>query len=278
MESLEANTILIADDEASLRFFLYEELEQQGYKVYTAADGQEALTLLQQISVDVAIIDLQMPGLNGLELMAAVQSLPDSPELIMLTAHATLEISIQAMRRGSSDFLLKPCDIDELLGSIEQAMARRRQKLQQKMAARLLADSLGLRETPQSGGEVEKATSRHSSSPVSPARLEARGLTLDMEAMTVVKQGQPLSLTPTEFRLLVTLMKRPNHPHTFQELAEVTHNQWVEASQARDLLKSHLGRLRRKLGHASDGKAYIVNAHGVGYKFVNDEATGGGKN
>jgi DNA-binding response OmpR family regulator len=278
MGPLEANTILIADDEASLRFFLYEELEQQGYKVYTAADGQEALTLLQQTSVDVAIIDLQMPGLNGLELMAAVQSLPDSPELIMLTAHATLEISIQAMRRGSSDFLLKPCDIDELLGSIEQAMARRRQKLQQKMAARLLADSLGLRETPQPGGEVEKSATRHPSSAVSPARFEARGLTLDMEAMTVVKQGQPLSLTPTEFRLLVTLMKRPNHPHTFQELAEVTHSQQVDASQARDLLKSHLGRLRRKLGHASDGKAYIVNAHGMGYKFVNDEVTGGGKN
>jgi DNA-binding response OmpR family regulator len=275
MELLEANTILIADDEASLRYFLCEELEQHGYKVYTAADGHEALALLEQVLVDVAIIDLQMPGLNGLELMTAVQSLPDSPELIMLTAHATLEISIQAMRRGSSDFLLKPCDIDELLGSIEQAMVRRRQKLQQKMAARLLADSLGLKEVPQSGGETEKTSARYPSSAVSPARLEARGLILDIEAMTVVKEGQLLSLTPTEFRLLVTLMKRSNHPHTFQELAEVTHSQRVDASQARDLLKSHIGRLRRKLGHASDGKAYIINVHGVGYKFVNEEAKEG---
>jgi DNA-binding response OmpR family regulator len=219
----------------------------------------------------VAIIDLQMPGLNGLELMAALRSLPDSPELIMLTAHATLEISIQAMRRGSSDFLLKPCDIDELLGSIEQAMVRRRQKLQQKMAARLLADSLGLKEVPPPGSEVEKTAAHHLSPTPSPARLEARGLTLDMEAMTVVKEDQPLSLTPTEFRLLVTLMKRPSHPHTFQELAEVTHSQRVDASQARDLLKSHIGRLRQKLGQASDGKAYIINVHGVGYKFVSDE-------
>jgi two-component system KDP operon response regulator KdpE len=219
-----------------------------------------------------------MPGLDGLELMAAVQSLPDSPELIMLTAHATLEISIQAMRRGSSDFLLKPCDIDELLRSIEQAMARRRQKLQQKMAAHLLADSLGLREGPQPDSEMEKTTSRYPSPTVSPARLEARGLTLDIEAMTVVKQGQPLALTPTEFRLLVTLMKRPNHPHTFQELAEVTHSQQVEASHARDLLKSHIGRLRRKLGHAADGKAYIINVHGVGHKFVNEETTRGDQN
>ena len=270
MELAEANTILIADDEASLRYFLREELEEHGYEVYTAADGHEALTLLQQISVDVAIIDLQMPGLNGLELMAAIRSLPDSPELIMLTAHATLEISIQAMRRGSSDFLLKPCDIDELLGSIEQAMVRRRQKLQQKMAARLLADSLGLKEVPLPGSEVEKTVAHHLPPP-SPARLEARGLTLDMETMTVVKEGQPLLLTPTEFRLLATLMKRPSHPHTFQELAEVTHSQRVDPSQARDLLKSHIGRLRQKLGQASDGKAYITNVHGVGYKFVSDE-------
>jgi len=117
----------------------------------------------------------------------------------MLTAHATLEISIQAMRRGGSDFLLKPCDIDELLGSIKQAMARRRQKLQQKMAARLLADSLGLREGSQPGGEAGRTIPRYPAPAASPARLEARGLILDMEAMTVVKQGQPLSLTRLNF-------------------------------------------------------------------------------
>jgi two-component system KDP operon response regulator KdpE len=267
MEIPEPNRVLLVDDEDSLRFFLSEELADNGYTVYTAADGQEALVLLQDTSVDVAIIDLQMPGLNGLELMSAIQKLPDAPELIMLTAHATLEISIDAMRRGCSDFLLKPCNVDELLSSVGQAMARRQQKLQQRMAARLLADSLGLRDLPPSGD----AATDVEGVPATPAILEARGLRLDMEEMTTTKGDTPIALTPTEFRLLVTLMKRPNHPHTFQELAEVTHSHQVDAAEARDLLKSHIGRLRQKLGQAADGEAYISNVRGVGYKFINKE-------
>ena len=263
MELPEANTILVVDDEESLRFFLSEELAEQGYTVHTAANGHEALDLLKQVAIDLAIVDLQMPGLNGLELMAEIQLLPDAPELIMLTAHATLEISIEAMRRGCSDFLLKPYNFDELLSSVAQAMARRRQKLQQQLAARLLAQSLGLDNTVSPDPKIK------SKEPVEPRSsiLEARGLLVDMEAVKVTKSSEELVLTPTEFRLLVTLMKRPNHPHTFQELAAVTHGHQVEAVEARDLLKSHMGRLRQKLGRASDGQDYIANVRGIGYKF-----------
>jgi DNA-binding response OmpR family regulator len=280
MDLPEANTVLIVDDEASLRYFLNEELEEEGYQVYTAADGLEALALLQQTPVDLAIIDLQMPGLNGLELMAAIQDLADVPELIMLTAHATLETSIEAMRRGSTDFLLKPCDVNELLDSVERAMVRRRKKLQQKMAASLLADSLGLgsREGQAASEESTATVIAPSVSPSSHPSLpgfSARGLILDMTTMTATKNDQLLSLTPTEFRLLAILMKYPNHLHTFQELAEVTHAQQVDPFQARDLLKSHIGRLRQKLGQTPDGKPYIINARGVGYKFVSDEAEPG---
>jgi len=263
MELPEVNTILVVDDEESLRFFLSEELAEQGYAVHTAANGRAALDLLRQITVDLAIIDLQMPGLNGLELMEKIQSLPDAPELIMLTAHATLEISIEAMRRGCSDFLLKPYDFDELLSSVAKAMARRRQKLQQQMAARLLANSLGLNRAPATNIEPKEL--------VASSILEVRGLLVNMEAMTVVKNDKELTLTPTEFRLLVTLMKRPNRPHTFQELAAVTHGQGVGAAEARDLLKSHMGRLRQKLGQAPDGNDYVANVRGVGYKFVGSE-------
>lgn len=284
MELSEANTILVVDDEPGLRFFLVEELESAGYRLYTAADGREALNFLQQQPVDLVIIDLQMPHLNGLELMAAIETLADPPELIVLTAHASLETSIEAMRHGSSDFLLKPYDVDELLISVERAIARRRSKLQQKQAVRLLAKSLGLGEA--APGEPEKAQTHsanraeestgQTSTPQSTAsspRLALCGLILDLEALTVTKNNQPLALTPTEFRLLATLMKRPDHPHTFQELAQVIHGQPVDSFQARDLLKSHMGRLRQKLGSTPEGDAYIVNVHGLGYKFASKEPT-----
>lgn len=260
----EANRILVVDDEASLRYFLTEELEEQGYQVTGAATGLEALAQLKQQAVDLAIVDLQMPGLNGLELMAQMQALPDPPAVIMLTAHATLQVSIEAMRRGCSDFLLKPYDVDELLQAVQRVLAGRSQKLQQRQAAHLLAQSLGVREGDQ---PLPAPDIIGDAGPVSTG-LGLPGLSLAVETMTVSKDGRVLNLTPTEFRLLVILLKRPNVPHTFQALAEVVHNQPVDALQARDLLKSHLARLRQKLGQAPDGSDYIVNVRGVGYKIV----------
>ncbi|MCB0208697.1 MAG: response regulator transcription factor [Anaerolineae bacterium] len=261
----DARKILIVDDEASLRLFLSEELSDEGYEVYVAANGKEALKLLNTQNIDLAIVDLQMPGINGLELMAAIEKMADPPELIMLTAHASLETSIEAMRLGTSDFLLKPYDVDELLGAIERVMKQRRLKLQQRLAARLLVESFGVPQMPETS--PAKPTEPKSADLT---RLEARALIVDLDTMSITKSGRPLSLSPTEFRLLTTLMKQPNQPLTFQDLADLTHGQPVDAYQARDLLKSPLGRLRRKLGQAPDGQDYIVNVHGVGYKFVTE--------
>lgn len=263
MELSNATRILIVDDETSLRFFLSEELADEGYQVYTAANGPEALALLAKQVIDLAIIDLQMPGINGLELMAAIEKIADPPELIMLTAHASLQTSIEAMRLGTSDFLLKPYQMNDLLHAIERVMKQRRRKLQQRLAAQLLAESLGLVEPQEQHPQKNMA-----SSAPSPPRLVQGALTLDLETTTATQNDRPLSLTPTEFRLLATLMKRPNHPFTFQELAEIIHGQQVDAYQARDLLKSHVGRLRQKLGHTPDGRPYIANVHSIGYKFV----------
>ena len=259
MTSPDSTTILVVDDEANLRLFLGEELAREGYQVFTAANGHEALKLLAEHTVDIAIIDLQMPGLNGLELMAAIEKRVDPPELIMLTAHATLETSIEAMRLGTSDFLLKPYHVEDLLQAIERVMKQRRRKMQQRLAARLLAESLGL----------TKALEAAPEEPVSPVPVSfGPALTVDLEAMTVTHNNQPISLTPTEFRLLALLIERPNHPFTFQKLAETIHGQQVDANQARDLLKSHMNRLRRKLGQTPTGQSYINNVHGIGYKFV----------
>lgn len=256
MDLSKTNKILVVDDEDSLRFFLSEELESEGYKVYTAASGPEAMEFLKNQPVDLAIIDFQMPGLTGIELMEQMQSLDDVPELIMLTAHATLETSIEALRLGSCDFLLKPYDVEELLRGVKTAMSRRQQKNQQKMAAQLLSASLGL--TPAEGTTpAAKMPPAH--------HINVRDLTIDTEAMTANKGDEEIMLTPTEFRLLVVMMKRPDHPFTFQELAEIIHGQQVDIFQARDLLKSHLGRLRQKIG-----PSYIVNVRGVGYKFASE--------
>jgi DNA-binding response OmpR family regulator len=162
----------------------------------------------------------------------------------MLTAHATLETSIEAMRLGTCDFLLKPYEFEALLRGVKIAIQRRQQKVHQKLAAQLLVSSLGL------------------SAPIMPPPPKQFMLQLHLEGMTVSKDGEIIPLTGSEFKLLTAMLKQPDHAFTFQELAELIYNQKLDLFQARDLLKSHLGRLRQKLG-----EDYIINVRGVGYKL-----------
>jgi DNA-binding NtrC family response regulator len=124
--SSEKAHILVVDDEPSVRFFLAEELREHGYKVTALGSGEEALVWLRQHQTDVIVLDLKMVGMDGLQVMADVQSLPLPPVVIMLTAHGSLDAAVAAMRRGAYDFLRKPCSPEELLAAVERGLTRRR--------------------------------------------------------------------------------------------------------------------------------------------------------
>jgi DNA-binding response OmpR family regulator len=256
----ERGQILVVDDEAAIRLFLAEELTQQGYNVLTAGSGEEALARLQTSQVDVILLDLIMGGIDGLQVMAEVerQSLP--PVVIMLTAHASLDSAIAAMRRGGHDYLIKPCRTEELLASVEKGLAKRRDALRQQALALLIEDSARcLRAAP-----LPEKTELSAQ----PRFLEARGLLLDRERGTVTRHGRLLSLTPTEFRLLRCLMEQAGRPVTFSQLAGELHGCAVGEQEARHALGTHLWRLRRKVDTDPHGVPYIVNVRGRGYKFA----------
>lgn len=256
----EQGRILVVDDEVAIRLFLAEELTQEGYKVLTAASGEEALARLQTIQVDVILLDLLMEGIDGLQVMDEVERYSSPPVVIMLTAHASLDSAITAMRRGGHDYLIKPCRTEELLASVEKGLAKRREVLRRQALARLIEDSARRLRSDSLPERIE---------PVAQVRfLEARGLLLDRENSTITRQGKSLSLTPTEFRLLHCLMKHADKPVSFGQLAGELHSYSVEEQGARNALSTHLWRLRRKVGSGPDGKPYIVNVRGRGYKFV----------
>ena len=256
----ERGQILIVDDEAAIRLFLAEELAQEGYSVLTAASGEEALARLQVSRVDVILLDLIMEGIDGLQVMAEMERQPLPPVVIMLTAHASLDSAITTMRRGGHDYLIKPCRTEELLTSVEKGLAKRRETLRRQALIRLIEDSAHrLRAAPLPEGLAPPAKSR---------LLEARGLLLDRERGAVTRQGHPLSLTPTEFRLLCCLMERADRLVSFEQLAAELHGWTVREQEARHALSTHLWRLRQKVGTGPDGRLYIVNVRGQGYKFV----------
>ncbi len=252
--------ILIVDDESAIRVFLEEELTQAGYAVLTAASGEEALMVLEAKPVDLVLLDLKMAGMSGLQVMSKITQRPLPPEVIMLTAHATLDSAIETMRRGGHDYLIKPCRTDELLASIAKGLSRRREMLHQQEMLSLIEESARrLRGSIQPQETILPTQSRF---------LETRGLLLDLEQHTVTKQGHPLNLTFTEFRLLLCLMKRSGQIVPFDELMTEVHGIEGDVLEARQALTTHLWRLRKKVGNAHDGKPYIMNVRGQGYKFV----------
>jgi len=117
--------LLIAEDEANLRLVLQKELQRLGYRVHAAPDGEAALRKLEESNVDVLLCDINMPRMDGMELLRRVHERPNPPEVIMLTGQGTIETAVEAMRTGAYDYLTKPYSINELDVRVRQAAEKR---------------------------------------------------------------------------------------------------------------------------------------------------------
>jgi DNA-binding NtrC family response regulator len=139
-----AARILIAEDEANLRLVLQKELERLGYRVQAAPDGEAALRKLEESNVDVLLCDINMPRINGMEVLRRVHERPNPPEVIMLTGQATVETAVEAMKLGAYDYLTKPYHITELDVRVKQAAEKRRLRVDNLRLREQLARQSGL--------------------------------------------------------------------------------------------------------------------------------------
>ncbi|CDM64504.1 sigma-54-dependent transcriptional regulator [Pyrinomonas methylaliphatogenes] len=130
--------LLVVEDEANLRLVLQKELERMGHEVHTAADGEAALRALEEESFDVLLCDINMPRMNGMELLRRVRERANPPEVIMLTGYATVETAVEAMKLGAYDYLTKPYRIVELDALVRQAAEKRHLRVDnQRLRAQL---------------------------------------------------------------------------------------------------------------------------------------------
>ena len=139
MSEAQPTRILVAEDEANLRLVIQKELQRMGHRVQVAPDGEAALRRLEEGNVDVLLCDINMPRMDGMELLRRIHERPNPPEVIMLTGHATVETAIEAMKLGAYDYLTKPYRITELDALVKQAAEKRRlrvdnQRLRQQLA------------------------------------------------------------------------------------------------------------------------------------------------
>ncbi|MBW2737677.1 MAG: response regulator [Deltaproteobacteria bacterium] len=129
---MEEIRMLLVDDEDDFRTTLANRLKLRKIDVTDAASGNEAIELVRQKSFDVAVIDVKMPGIDGIETLKQIKQLQPAIEIVMLTGHASIESGMEAMKLGAYDYVMKPCDIDELLIKTGEAYQHRLLKEKEK--------------------------------------------------------------------------------------------------------------------------------------------------
>ena len=223
-------TILLVDDEDSVRTVLAFPLERDGYTVVQAADGEEALRLFDATQIDLVVLDIMLPRLDGLEVCKRLRTLSNVP-IIMLTARDDELDKVIGLELGADDYITKPFSIREFRSRVRALL--RRARSQPDVAA--------------------------------DERIEHEGLVIDVARRTVEVRGAQVQLTYVEFELLRVLATAPGRVFSRRMLLEAL---WKSADY-RDprTIDVHVRHLREKLEAEPRSPEYILTVRGVGYRF-----------
>jgi DNA-binding response OmpR family regulator len=232
-----SRTILVVDDEPNIRELCRLYLEQEGFTVEEAVDGQDALQKAGALKPDLMVLDVMMPGKSGFEVCKELA--PQGIPVLMLTARTDELDRVLGLELGADDYLTKPFSPRELVARVK-AILRREERASAK-----------------AGGQAT-ATAR-------PERLTFPDFTIDLAARSVVIRGESLELPPKEFDLLATLAQNPHRAFTREQLLEkVWDYSFYGDFRTVDV---HVQRLRKKIEPDPEKPRYIRTVWGVGYKF-----------
>ncbi|MCL4368661.1 MAG: response regulator transcription factor [Chloroflexi bacterium] len=228
-----ATKVLVVDDEASLLGLVRGYLEREGFAVLTAQDGQAGLDLVQRERPDVIVLDVMLPGLDGVEVCRQVR-LFSNAYVIMLTARAAEIDKIVGLSVGADDYLTKPFSPRELVARVKAMLRRPRGAT--------------------AGADVEE-----------PRPLSFGDLTLDLAGHRVLKGGAEVALTPLEYRLLTALAGSPGRVFTREQLLEKV---WGYDFYGDDhVVDVHVASLRKKIEDDPARPRLLVTVRGAGYRF-----------
>ena len=223
-------TILVVDDEEAIAEAVRARLQSEGFQVVVAGDGPEAIGLCERVSPDLVVLDLMLPGMDGLEVCRQIQRDRWVP-VLMLTARTEEADKVAGFAVGADDYLTKPFSLRELVVRV-RAILRRMERI-----GALPADE----------------------------PIDQAGLTIDQARRTVAVDGTRIELTPLEFEILLTLARMPGVVFTREQLMDKV---WGYRDYAGGrVVDSHVARIRRKLGEDGAEPRFIRTVHGVGYAF-----------
>jgi DNA-binding response OmpR family regulator len=235
MVAMSGRSILVVEDEEAIAEAVRVRLASEGYEVRVAGDGPEALRLAGDERPDLVVLDLMLPGMDGLEVCRELQRDSWVP-VLMLTARADEADKVAGLAVGADDYMTKPFSLRELAARV-RAILRRMERMRQ------VAD-----------GEP----------------LERFDLLIDTARRRVTKNDEEVVLTPLEFEILATLARQPGVVMGRDDLMDRV---WGYRDYAGGrVVDSHVARIRRKLGDDAAEPSYIRTVHGVGYAFREGDA------
>jgi two-component system alkaline phosphatase synthesis response regulator PhoP len=224
--------ILVVDDEAKITKLAQDYLERGGFRVLTAGDGQTALTLFRHERPDFVVLDLNLPGMDGLDVARTLRKESDVP-IIMLTARVEETDRLIGLELGADDYISKPFSPRELVARVRAVLRRIQGGVRQSGLIR--------------AGELE----------------------IDLNAFKVTQAGHAIHLTRTEFTLLAALARNPGQTMTREQLLDHLHGVAYDGFDRS--IDSHIKNVRRKIEPDPLNPRYVLTVYGIGYQFT-DEA------
>lgn len=232
------NTILVVDDEKSIRDAVAFYLKKEGYEVILAKDGAEALEIFESTPVDLIILDIMMQGYGGFEVCSAIRDKSETVPIILLSAKSDLVDKSLGFKLGADDYITKPFEPVELVMRVNSCI-RRNQAFVREGA-------------PGAGGAG--------------AVITLGDLTIDMRTRQVTAQGRPLELTAKEYGILQLLAQRPNTVFTRQQILDAVWGYDYYGSAG--VVAVFIRKLREKIEVDPSKPAHIITEWGVGYRVV----------
>ena len=221
--------ILVVEDEMRIARTLRDFLEVAGFAVTTVGDGESALASARGHRPDLVVLDLGLPGMDGLDVARELRRTSTTP-IVMLTARGEESDRIVGLELGGDDYLVKPFSPKELVARVRAVLRRT------------------------------------SGSAAGPEVLRAGDVEVDLPKMRARVDGRAVDLTPTEFQLLATLVREPGRVFTRGQLLDALHGVSVETYER--AIDAHVKNLRRKIEPKVGRPRYVLTVHGVGYRFA----------
>jgi DNA-binding response OmpR family regulator len=241
------SNILVVDDETVARQSLTDILKLEGYTVASAPNGQAAVEYIRTHNVDLLIVDLKMPGMDGLEVVQVVNQVSPETEVILLTAYGSTETAIQALRLRIHDYLLKPASPAQIIATVKKGLSRRSTKSRLNNIAATDVDS---------GQEIFSLKD---------------GTTVDLSRRQIKHKSKVEHLTPAEGRLLRILMENKGKVFSHRELVLLVQGYDTSQREAPEILRPLVSRLRHKLDQFPSLSEQVVSVRGTGYLYEGEK-------